>query len=262
MAKGPPLKVIDDKTFEQVMSRLQDGEPLSQIAPSITIGYLVLKRNIVERIGEKAYRDIVHAIRLQTPPWNKGLKGFGVEWLQQHQFKKGDMRGMGARNWVPVGTIVTWLRHERSLGRHRKTGLQVKIPIKYIKWTDDAHVHASRRWMRYSNWLWEQEHGPIPEGKVLVHLDMDLSNDDMDNLMVMSRPEMFAYLSSRFEKYERRRRKAISRAKTGHRKMSARTITVRHCSQCSYDVHRSVEQCPKCGSWSIEELMVSQREIA
>jgi predicted Zn-ribbon and HTH transcriptional regulator len=192
--------------------------------------------------------------RKNHEPWNKGLKGFGVEWLQEHQFQKGHLRYTAARKWRPVGTIVTWMMARKSIGRQTKTGRITKVPVKFIKWTDDPSVKASRRWKRLGVHIWEQANGPVPKGKVLVHLDQDLSNCDIDNLMAMTRAEMFAYLSARFPKYERSRTKAISRAKTGHRKVSVPNLTFHQCSQCAFEVQPLVTVCPKCNSNSIETL--------
>ena len=36
-------------------------------------------------------------------------------------------------------------------------------------------------------WVWEQAHGPIPAGHVLVFLDGDKTNCNLDNLMVLPR---------------------------------------------------------------------------
>lgn len=40
----------------------------------------------------------------------------------------------------------------------------------------------AQRWRPYSRWLWEQHNGPVPDGKLVIHLDGDRLNDDLANL--------------------------------------------------------------------------------
>jgi len=38
--------------------------------------------------------------------------------------------------------------------------------------------------------VWEQHHGTLPEGYVVIHLDSDKDNDDIGNLKAISRREL------------------------------------------------------------------------
>ncbi len=68
-----------------------------------------------------------------------------------------------SRSPLPVGTI----RMHRGVA-------QIKIA---------ANVHrAQDRWRDYGRWLWEQHHGPVPEGKRVFRLDGDQTNHAITNL--------------------------------------------------------------------------------
>jgi hypothetical protein len=68
-------------------------------------------------------------------------------------------------------------REAAPLGTVRVRG---NPPVRYIKVATAGP--AQRRWMRYARWLWEQEHGPVPAGMRIAHLDGDTLNDDPANL--------------------------------------------------------------------------------
>lgn len=84
--------------------------------------------------------------------WNKGLKGVvGVQdACRATQFKKG-RPAHEARNYVPVGS-------ERV---SRDGYLERKM-------TDDPALAPVRRWTAVHRLVWEAEHGPIPQGGVVV----------------------------------------------------------------------------------------------
>jgi len=98
-------------------------------------------------------------------PFNKGLKGRRVS--RATEFKKGNRPS----NWVPVGS-------ERI-----NTDGYIDIKIQ------DGHGH--RNWKAKHKILWEKENGPIPEGHVLVFADQNKLNVDLDNIILVSKRELF-----------------------------------------------------------------------
>lgn len=57
----------------------------------------------------------------------------------------------------------------------------------FIKTTDDLSVEPSKQWMVKHRWLWEQEHGPIPDGYCIIFADGNKHNITLDNLRAVPR---------------------------------------------------------------------------
>ncbi len=81
------------------------------------------------------------------PGWNKGRK-LGSEWCKATQFKPGQK----PQNHLPIGSL-----------RVQSSGyLQVKL-------TDTGY--PPRDWVMYHRYVWEQAHGPVPTGHLVVFRD-------------------------------------------------------------------------------------------
>jgi hypothetical protein len=78
------------------------------------------------------------------------------------------------RSSAPIGTIRI-----RNSG-----GVNGDRPFRVIKVRMDGP--SPYRWVHYAKWLWEKEHGPVPEGYRVAHLDGDMLNDDLTNLASMT----------------------------------------------------------------------------
>lgn len=72
----------------------------------------------------------------------------------------------------PVGTIVVRVEHVGDR----------KLRVRYIKVRLDGP--PQHRWMAYARWWWIQNKGPIPAGKMVLHLDGVTSNDAPENLVL------------------------------------------------------------------------------
>ena len=94
--------------------------------------------------------------------WNEFLTPEQQEKLKQTQFKKGNV----PKNRREVGEII-----ERSDG--------------YL-WIKTQDWHQNDNWQQYHRWLWEQVHGPIPEGFRVYFLDGDRRNCKIENLELVS----------------------------------------------------------------------------
>lgn len=75
--------------------------------------------------------------------------------------------GHTPHNHVPVGTIVV-----ATVGYHK---IKLGEPDK---------------WMLYARYLWEQEHGPIPEGHKVIHINGDRLDDRIENLELVKDSEL------------------------------------------------------------------------
>lgn len=100
--------------------------------------------------------------------YNKGMKitdymsDEAIEKSKATRFKKNRV----PHNYVPVGT-------------------EVFSPDGYVKVKIAEH-----RWVLKARYVWEQHNGPIPKGSVILHRDQNKSNDDISNLVLVTRAEM------------------------------------------------------------------------
>ena len=94
-------------------------------------------------------------------PWNKGLKGYiGAN---KTSFKKGTI----PPNYKPVGTE-----------RFAKDGY-IEVKVK------DPNV-----WELKHRYIYKKHHGEIPNGYNVIFADKNISNFDIDNLILVSKAEM------------------------------------------------------------------------
>ena len=75
--------------------------------------------------------------------------------------------GHTPHNIVPVGSIVV-----ATVGYHK-----IKIA-------------EPNKWVFRSRYIWQQEHGDIPKGYALIHMNGVSTDDSIDNLMLISRTEL------------------------------------------------------------------------
>lgn len=85
------------------------------------------------------------------------------EAMKATQFKK----GCAPSNKVPLYTIRDYAKGYRKI--------KVKEPS---------------GWIMYSRYIWEKEYGPLPKGKYLIHLNGNIKDDDLENLMPVTRQEL------------------------------------------------------------------------
>ena len=105
----------------------------------------------------------------QTPP-NKGQKMSKdvYDKVEKTMFKKGNK----PMNTQPIGTI-----HQR-----KDTGGKMYL---YIKLADS-------KWQLLNRYTWEQHNGPIPKGMVVVYKDGNYLNNDINNLIMITKKENMA----------------------------------------------------------------------
>jgi hypothetical protein len=115
-------------------------------------------------------------------PANKGLRrpGYAPGRMAETQFKKGERRGVAARNWHPVGTILP--------------DPEGYLRIKVREWQGGEALGFGnpRIWPFWHRHVWEQAHGLIPEGHVIAFKNRDRRDVRLDNLELVSRRELMA----------------------------------------------------------------------
>lgn len=124
-------------------------------------------------------------------PWNKGTRG--VMKPSSTSFKKGGLRGNAARKYRAVGAISF----------NHKDGCYM------IKYRD---VPGKKCWKTYAIWLWEQHHGPIPKRMIVVHKDGNSTNDELNNLCLMTRAEHIKWLTRAGKIHNEKHHESTSKA--------------------------------------------------
>lgn len=109
-------------------------------------------------------------------PWNKGTNYVAGGRSAETRFKKGEMKGAAQANYVPIGSL-----------RVTKDGyLERKVT--------DAHPVPARRWVAVHRLVWEQSHGPVAPGHVVVFKPGQLTTDPeaitVEKLEMVSRREL------------------------------------------------------------------------
>ena len=102
-------------------------------------------------------------------PWNTGTKGLTC--ANSGSFKTGQ---------APP--------NRKPLGAERICSKDGYILIKVAE--RDPHTDFPTRWKHKKVHVWEQAHGPVPEGKVVAFIDSVKTNCELDNLMLISRAEL------------------------------------------------------------------------
>jgi len=100
-------------------------------------------------------------------PFNKGRKGVWYAGCEVSWFKKGHK----PKNWRPVGS-----ERINAYGY-----VEIKV--------SNTALPVQRRWKSKHTVIYENKHGPVPEGHMVVFLDGNKMNMSLNNLMVVSRAE-------------------------------------------------------------------------
>lgn len=104
-------------------------------------------------------------------PWNAGTKGQGLTGANSGSFKKGNV----PPNYKPLGSERICSKDGYILIKIAERDPYTGFPTRY----KHKHVH-----------VWEQAHGPVPKGMVIVFRDGNIHNIEIGNLMLISRAEL------------------------------------------------------------------------
>lgn len=109
-------------------------------------------------------------------PFNKGLKwdDFMSKEGQANSKKTTFKKGYTHKNTKELGTQLV----------DAEGYLYIKVNEKGKRYGRDG------KWQRYHHIVWENAHGPIPDGYMVMFLDKDRTNFDLDNLQLVSKSEL------------------------------------------------------------------------
>jgi hypothetical protein len=101
-------------------------------------------------------------------PWNRGTRG--LTGANPGSFQPGNL----PHNHRPLWS-------ERVI---REGYLEISVPER------NPYTGFPTRFKGKHVWIWEQAHGPVPEGHVVIFRDCDNRNFALDNLLLVSRTEL------------------------------------------------------------------------
>jgi hypothetical protein len=113
---------------------------------------VIVKKDMSQTINKGSFKK-------GHTPWNAGLKGFRPS--PSTEFKTGETTGEKHPSWKGGEQTFT----KDCVYLYAGTNKRVRRPKK----------------------VYEDAHGPIPNGWILYHLDGDRYNDDLDNLIAIPR---------------------------------------------------------------------------
>lgn len=118
--------------------------------------------------------DSVNIVRNSDGRFKKGQKAFN--------------KGMKQTDYMSKESIERTLNSRFKKG-HRPASYR---PIGSSRLCKDGYIEikvTDNKWRQEHLIVYEKEHGPVPKGLIVVHLDHDKLNNDIDNLMAISRAE-------------------------------------------------------------------------
>lgn len=113
-------------------------------------------------------------------PWTKGLSR---EEIRSHFSEEGlanRSRGLSCRSWHKVGDTI-----------YRRINGKV---YPYILISDDPAIPWKKRIYPKTRFVWEKEHGLVPDGHVIIPLDGDICNTDISNLRCISNKQKIQFV--------------------------------------------------------------------
>ena len=190
-------------------------------------------------------------------PWNKGLKGIHLS--PASEFKAGCLRGQAARNYRPLGTIVTRVEDpvtSRGSQRPRR---------RWIKIREDGR--SCDRWIPLARYIWQNLRGPISARMFVAHWDGNSMNDDPSNLVLVSHSSAMRLQFSRDPKLLKlsrsRCREAVLRRHAMNRQIKQEIRAIRmqapatwECPACGHEEQQTTkpDKCPKCGAYTFKRI--------
>lgn len=129
---------------------------------------------------------------------------------QAHRFRKGQEppnKGRRQEDYLGAAALARCREKRWSRDNHPDSS----APVGYERfWQGDqtwyVKVAEGQRMVPKHRWLWEQAHGPVPEGHVLVFLDGDRRNCVLENLECVTRSEAARRLNARMTPEQRQAR--------------------------------------------------------
>jgi hypothetical protein len=183
--------------------------------------------------------------------WNAGTKGQGLTGPNSGSFKKGS---------VPPNRKPLWSERVDTKDGY----IVMKVP------EEDPYTGFPTRYKHKHVWIYEQTHGPVPEGHVVIFKDQNKRNFDPENLTAIKRADLVRINQAGYKNEPDDLKPsilALCRLKTKIGEQRRKVMGIKVCSKCkrekdlekdfhksktSDDGHKNV--CKKCTSEYMADL--------
>lgn len=198
------LSQFSETEWQQVSQRLRAGRTYKVMKAASRIARRLRETDVTLRKLMKQYRcnysPMMKAIRSQMSEeeWleirRKNLARGGVK----TRFQKGIVTWNKGLHYNPGGrSVETRFRKDHLPHNGKKLGtITIRKdrsgPVRMIALPGPTAIR--HRWVPYVQYIWEQEHGPVPKGYLVVHEDGNRLNDDPGNLVLLDRREHLALM--------------------------------------------------------------------
>jgi hypothetical protein len=150
---------------------------IRQLATREHLGQDSIRCILHEAVGDNAEYERIRtrneraSRRRNMKPFRKG----NVPWIAgKHVCNRADLK-------LPFGTKRIW--------KHKVQGSENKyVRHRYLKIRDDMESPRGN-WIPYAVFLWEREHGPVPEGHFVIHANRRTLDDRPENLILATRAD-------------------------------------------------------------------------
>ncbi|MCE5324917.1 MAG: HNH endonuclease [Planctomycetaceae bacterium] len=184
------------------------GMSLDTIEKTHHVSDVPLRKYAKAKLGDDEYKRLCR--QHQSKAWfEDGHPTYNTQ-APPTAYKRGVLSGNARKTVQPVGTIMV-----RYYDRRRK--IKGGRPCKHLMGRRYIKIGAirnggERNWMPMSQYNWEREHGPVPEGKSLYFRDGNTMHDDCENLMLLTHAEWLAWLREHRPEIDKKRLAAMRRA--------------------------------------------------
>ena len=126
-------------------------------------------------------------INLKESQIKGALSRFRIRTGMPGTFQKGSVPwNKGKKGWYAPGAENTWFKKGRQSENKKPIGSQQWLSGYLLEKVSDTG-HRNTDWRPVHQLLWQEHHGKIPDGHIIIFLDKDTSNIDIDNLACVKR---------------------------------------------------------------------------
>jgi len=194
-------------------------------------------------------------------PWNRDMKGLHIS--PATEFKPGTLNGRALALLAKVGEIR--IRRDRPSGPR-----SLRRRRRFIKVRSDGSPKS--RWVPLARHLWQEAHGPIPRGMLVIYKNGRTLDDRLDNYRLVNRADHLALeeilIPGMRERCTENGRTALAVFHLERRTIRAALLPsakrrIRMCVACGWSPKRfaKVRRCLKCGCTVFEKVLVNMEAI-
>ena len=188
------------KPSDNVMQRQKSTAPTEQKRPSPTVWTNDMLRKLRREYPTRYNAELARELGLKMGTVKNKAYKLGLRKSAEHireatakgQFKPGQQSHTKGKKMSPevyAKVKRTMFRKGHTSGRTLYDGATV-IRKGDKEGTRYRYIRvALRKWQEYYRYVWEQAHGPIPEGGVIRHINGDTLDDRLENLELLTKQE-------------------------------------------------------------------------